>query len=135
MTPLRNCRLAVGMSQAEFAARLGASVETYRTWDSGRRPTPVLMLEKALQWSEAAAGNQLLSLPRLAAILGVHVRTLRRAAKDGRLEVEYGNRTLFGNPIPRATLAAAYAFMLLANGQMRPRVPASLTGDREHWPY
>jgi DNA-binding transcriptional regulator YiaG len=131
MTPLRNCRLAVGLSQSEFAARLGASVETYRSWDSGRRPTPALMLEKALQWSQSAAGNQLLSLPRLAALLGVHVRTLRLAARDGRLDVFYGNRTLFGHPIPLATLGAGSAFMRSYYKQttrwsLRPPAPVRL---------
>jgi transcriptional regulator with XRE-family HTH domain len=102
MTPLRNCRLAVGLSQSEFAARLGASVETYRSWDSGRRPTPALMLEKALQWSQSAAGNQLLSLPRL-----------------------------FGHPIPLATLGAGSAFMRSYYKQttrwsLRPPAPVRL---------
>jgi len=127
MTPLRNCRLAVGLSQSEFAARLGASVETYRTWDSGRRPTPAPVLERARQWSQSAAGNQLLSLPRLAALLIVHVRTLRLAARDGRLDVFYGNRTLFGHPIPLATLKPGSTFMLWYCNQTTrcsPRPPA-----------
>ena len=34
---LRECRIALGQSQAAFAAMLGASPESYRTWDAGRR--------------------------------------------------------------------------------------------------
>ena len=36
---LRDCRIALGQSQAAFAAMLGASPESYRTWDAGRRAT------------------------------------------------------------------------------------------------
>ena len=32
---LRECRIALGQSQAAFAAMLGASPESYRTWDAG----------------------------------------------------------------------------------------------------
>ena len=38
---LRDCRIALGQSQAAFAAMLGASPESYRTWDAGRRATPL----------------------------------------------------------------------------------------------
>ena len=34
---LRECRIALGQSQAAFAATLGVSPESYRTWDTGRR--------------------------------------------------------------------------------------------------
>ena len=37
---LRECRIALGQSQAAFAALLGVSPESYRTWDTGRRATP-----------------------------------------------------------------------------------------------
>ena len=37
---LRECRIALGQSQAAFAAMLGVSHESYRTWDAGRRATP-----------------------------------------------------------------------------------------------
>ena len=33
---LRECRIALGKSQAVFAAMLGASPESYRTWDARR---------------------------------------------------------------------------------------------------
>ena len=33
---LRECRIALGQSQAAFAALLGVSPESYRTWDARR---------------------------------------------------------------------------------------------------
>ena len=44
---LRECRIALGQSQAVFAAMLGASPESYRTWDAGRRATPPTILARA----------------------------------------------------------------------------------------
>ena len=44
---LRECRIALGQSQAAFAATLGASPESYRTWDAGRRATPLKILARA----------------------------------------------------------------------------------------
>ena len=45
--PLRDCRIALGQSQAAFAAMLGVPPESYRTWDTGRRVTPPKMLARA----------------------------------------------------------------------------------------
>ena len=44
---LRECRIALGQSQAAFAVMLGASPESYRTWDAGRRATPLTILARA----------------------------------------------------------------------------------------
>ena len=44
---LRECRIALGQSQAAFAATLGVSPESYRTWDAGRRATPLKILARA----------------------------------------------------------------------------------------
>ena len=44
---LRECRIALGQSQAAFAAMLGSSPESYRTWDAGRRATPLKILARA----------------------------------------------------------------------------------------
>ena len=55
--------------------------------------------------------HRLWSLQQLATELGVHVRTLRDAARNGRLEVSYETRVVFRNLIPRATLAAGRAFV------------------------
>ena len=43
----RECRIALGQSQAAFAAMLGVSPESYRTWDAGRRATPLKILARA----------------------------------------------------------------------------------------
>ena len=32
--------MRLGLSQSECAAALGVAVETFRTWDAGRRPPP-----------------------------------------------------------------------------------------------
>src|SRR5207245_8286799 len=57
-----------------------------------------------------ATRGQLLPLPVLAVMLGVHVRTLHLAARLGRLTVVYDTRTTFRRLRPRATRAAALAF-------------------------
>ena len=44
---LRACRIELGQSQAAFAAMLGVSPESYRTWDAGRRATPPKVLARA----------------------------------------------------------------------------------------
>ena len=44
---LRECRIALGQSQAAVAAMLGVSPESYRTWDAGRRATPLKILARA----------------------------------------------------------------------------------------
>ena len=54
--------------------------------------------------------HALLPLPVLALLIGVHVKTLRSAARDGRLPVTYDTRTTFRRIRARATLAAATQF-------------------------
>jgi DNA-binding transcriptional regulator YiaG len=110
-TEVRAVRLRLQLSQAQFAALLGISEETYRTWDSGRRLVPEPWLEKARGLAALNDPDRLWSLQELATELGVHVRTLRDAARTGRLEVVYENRVVFRNPIPRATLAAGRLFI------------------------
>ena len=109
---LRECRIALGQSQAAFAATLGVSPESYRTWDTGRRVTPPKMLARAraLATHRDADDHALLPLPVLALLIGVHVKTLRAAARDGRLPVTYDTRTTFRQLRARATPAAARAF-------------------------
>ena len=46
----------------------------------------------------------------LALLIGVHVKTLRSAARDGRLPVTYDTRTTFRRLRARATPVAAWAF-------------------------
>lgn len=110
-TEIRDLRLRLQLSQPQFANLLGVSAETYRTWDSGRRVVPPAWLEKARELVAANDPGRLWPLQELAAELGVHVRTLRDAARTGRLEVTYENRVVFGNPVPKATITAGRAFM------------------------
>ena len=92
---LRACRIALGQSQAAFAATLGASPESYRTWDAGRRATPSQVMARAQALATHRDDHALLPLPMLALLIGVHVKTLRSAARDGRLPVTYDTRTTF----------------------------------------
>ena len=107
---LRECRIALGQSQAVFAAMLGAFPESYRTWDAGRRATPPKMLARARALATHRDDHALLPLPVLALLIGVHVKTLRAAARDGRLQVTYDTRTTFRRLRARATPAAARSF-------------------------
>ena len=109
---LRECRLALGQSQAAFAAMLGASPESYRTWDAGRRATPLKILARARALATPRDDHALLPLSVLALLIGVHVKTLRRrsAARDGRLPVTYDTRTTFRRLRARVTHAAGTQF-------------------------
>ena len=107
---LRECRIALGQSQAAFAAMLGVSPESYRTWDAGRRATPPQVMARARVLDTHRDDHALLPLPVLALLIGVHVKTLRAAARDGRLPVTYDNKTTFRRLRARATPADARAF-------------------------
>lgn len=126
---IRGLRLRTQLSQSGFANVLGVSVETYRTWDSGRRTVPAAWLDRAREVAAANNAQRLWSLQDLATTLGVHVRTLRDAARSGRLEVRYVNRVVFRNPVPRATMAAGLAFLeryyrqSYSRSASRPRPP------------
>ena len=89
---------------------LGVSSESYRTWDAGRRATPPKMLARARALATHRDDQALLPLPVLALMVAVHVKTLRTAARDGRLQVTYDTRTTFRRLRARATPAAARAF-------------------------
>ena len=104
---LRECRIALGKSQAAFAAMLGVSPESYRTWDAGRRATPPQILARSRALATHRDDHALLPLPVLARLIGVHVKTLRVAARDGRLPVTYDTRTTFRRLRARATSADA----------------------------
>ena len=73
---LRACRIALGQSQAAFAATLGASPESYRTWDAGRRATPLKILARARALAAHRDDHALLPLTVLARLIGVHVKTV-----------------------------------------------------------
>jgi hypothetical protein len=69
-------------------------------WDSGQRPTPSTVLERArLAAAAAIRDQQPMNLPALAAQLDVHLRTLQAAARTGRLEVHHSERSVFGRPL------------------------------------
>ena len=127
---IRRLRLLLQLSQPAFARLLGVSTETYRAWDSGRRTVSDTWLDQARALAAAEDPGRLWSLQVLATELGVHVRTLRDAARRGRLDVTYENRVVFRNPIPRATMAAGRAFMARYYKQsysrfaVKPPVPA-----------
>jgi transcriptional regulator with XRE-family HTH domain len=108
---VRRLRLQLQLSQPQFAQLLGISAETYRIRDSGRRAAPDKWLEKARAVAAAEDPRRLRSLQELASSLGVHVRTLRDAARSGRLRGTYENRVVFRNPIRRSTLTDGRAFM------------------------
>ena len=108
---LRQCRHALALTQSSFAAQLGVSLETYRTWDSGRRPVRPDVLTRATELALRADPHALRPLGMLARLIHVHVKTLHAAARDGRLRVTYETRTTFRSLRARATVADADTFL------------------------
>lgn len=146
---LREFRRASGLGQRDFAQQLSVPLETFRTWDSGRRGVPAQIMERARllvahvgrhnklqpldQPSDEPQVNvapELLSLDHLAREIGVHPRTLRAAARAGRLQVQFSVRSAFGHPIRIATRAAGQAFMeqhyRRYRGQSHPVAPLAV---------
>lgn len=109
MNVLRCLREQAACSQARFAHLLGVSPDTYRTWDSGRRRPPLLIVSMARRLCDTECGR-LLPLARLAAEYGIHVRTLRHAAKDGRLSARFSARMAFGKLVAFASRDAVERF-------------------------
>ena len=110
MNVVRRLRLQLQLSQAEFATRLGVAEQTYRTWDSGRRTPPRSIVSKAKRLQEMTGG--LLPMQRLADEYHIHVRTLRKAAQDGRLEATFSTRMAFGKLVAFASREAVGTFKL-----------------------
>ncbi len=111
MNGLRELRRTAGLSQQECAALLDVSVETFRAWDSGRRVVPLGTLHRARKGiAEHERRTELLPLSQLAAALGVHVRTLQAAARTGRLDATFYERSVFGRPRRVASRAAGEKF-------------------------
>jgi DNA-binding transcriptional regulator YiaG len=108
---LREIRTRLGLSQAECATALGVAVETFRTWDAGRRPAPEAIVSQARTLKAKRALHDRVPLQVLADELHVHVRTLRAAAHDGRLAATFGPRPFFGKLTATATREAAARFM------------------------
>jgi hypothetical protein len=92
MTDIRDVRRDVALSQRQCADVLGVPVNTFRMWDSGLRPTPAAILNRLrIAIGQRTLDSELLSLDQLACELHVHRRTLRDAARAGRLEVHLLN--------------------------------------------
>jgi transcriptional regulator with XRE-family HTH domain len=108
---LRQCRHALAFSQSRFAAQLGVSLETYRTWDSGRRPVRPDVLTRANALALRADPHALRPLETLARLIHVHVKTLHAAARDGRLRVTYDTRTTFRSLRARLSLTPTPSYI------------------------
>lgn len=107
---LRHLRGDLKWTQVQLADRLGVPHDTYRCWESGRRPIPGEVAAQLSSLVGEERDDHPVTLPELARELGIHTRTLRAAAKDGRLTVSYGTRTYHGHPVCLATRAAGHAF-------------------------
>jgi hypothetical protein len=68
---------------------------------------------------------ELLTLEDLAKALGVHIRTLQAAARTGRLEVEFGVRSVFGRPLRRVSRAVTRAVETGNGVGTQTRAPSS----------
>jgi len=110
-SPLREIRTRLGLSQAECAAALGVALETFRTWDAGRRPAPEALVSQAQMLKAKPPRHDRVPLQVLADEFHVHVRTLRAAAHDGRLAATFGPRPFFGKLTATATREATRQFM------------------------
>ena len=77
------------------------ALETFRTWDAGRRPAPEAIVGQSRTLKAKRPPHDRVPLQVLADELPVHVRTLRAAAHDGRLAATFGPRPFFGKPEPR----------------------------------
>jgi transcriptional regulator with XRE-family HTH domain len=108
---LRGVRTRLGLSQAECATALGVALETFRTWDAGRRPAPEAIVRQARTLKAKLPTNDRVPLQVLADELRVHARTLRAAAHDGRLAATFGPRPFFGKLTATATREAGAQFM------------------------
>ena len=131
---LRATRARLNLSQAECAVALGVALETFRTWDSGRRPSPPAVVRRAEALTVKRPSHQRLPLHILASELNVHVPTLRAAARDGRLTATFNPRPCFGKLTATATREAGARFMAMwyrrTYGRGRRRLVAWFAGRR-----
>jgi len=120
MTEFRALRYHLRLPQAEFAALLGVSQESCRVWDAGRRDAPAAALARAREAvTNFDRDHELLTLQQLATELRVNVHTLRDAARDGRLSVQFQKRSVFGRPARRVTRVAGREFLAKGYGRRR----------------
>lgn len=112
MYEIRELRRRADLSQRQCAELLHVPVESFRTWDSGRRSVPTRVLHRARTIvADHARQMELLPLRQLAVELGVHVRTLQAAARTGRLSAQFSTRSVFGRPHRMASRMDGAAFM------------------------
>ena len=127
MATLREIRLATSQSQRAFAAQLEIPVQTYRPLDSGRRRTPTALLDRAADiLKQHRHDTELFTVDVLAREYHIHPRTLRAAARDGRLQVHFSNRAVFGRPLRLATRGAVDDFVRRFYRQRYSRFAPSL---------
>jgi DNA-binding XRE family transcriptional regulator len=81
---LREIRTRLGMSQAECATALDVALETFRTWDAGRRPAPEAIVDQARTLKAKRRTHDRVPLQVLADELHVHVRTPRMTVASPR---------------------------------------------------
>ena len=127
MATLREIRLAIGQSQRAFAAQLEIPFQTYRPLDSGRRRTPTALLDRAAGILDRHRHDtELFTVDVLARDIHIHPRTLRAAARDGRLQVHFSNRAVFGRPLRLASRGAVDEFVQRFYRQRYSRFAPSL---------
>ena len=127
MPSIRDIRLATGHSQRSFAALLAVRFETYRPLDSDRRPVPLALLQRAERvLDQHRRATELFTMDALANEFAIHPRTLRAAARDGRLRVQCSTRSVFGRPVRFASRAAIDEFVRLHYRQRYSRYVAPL---------
>ena len=109
---IREIRQSAGLSQRAFAERLKIPLQTYRPIDSGRRKASSQLLQRATELLEGHHRDlELKTLDALADEYDIHPRTLRAAARDGRLQVSLTTRSVFGRPLRLATRSSVDAFV------------------------
>src|SRR5262245_12096120 len=83
--------------------------------------------------ADRAHQTELLSIDQLARELSAHQRTLRAAARAGRLAVRFSSRSVFEWPIRKTTRAAGDAFMRTYYRHFEGHGPASLPLPAVPW--
>lgn len=122
MAAFRDLRRELGLSQQEFARRLGISDESCRAWDSGRRTVPTTTLHAARQLVvNHLADHAWLRLSELAEEFHLNIHTLRAAVRRGQLEARFEARSVFGRPTRRSTRAACRAYLGTSFGRRLKR--------------
>ena len=112
MPTIREIRLAAGLSQRAFATRLRIPFQTYRPLDSGRRTVPHDLLQRAASLrNQHQRDIELLTIDTVAREYHIHPRTLRAAARDGRLAVSLSTRSVFGRPLRLTSRSAVDVFV------------------------